>query len=78
MIMTHYFVTGYSEGDEFARTTVSVAPEDDAERGRQYEGLLCSDAAQEEGMLAFAVEAQDDVSALLEGRKRHAAWINSQ
>ncbi|MET9778625.1 hypothetical protein ABZ023_30975 [Streptomyces sp. NPDC006367] len=72
--MPHYFVTGYSADDTLTRTQVTPAPQDPAERGKRYDALLYSPQGQDDGMLAFTVEADDEDAALEEGHERHTAW----
>jgi hypothetical protein len=49
---------------------------DDAERGKQLDGLLYSDEAQDGGMLVFTVLAIDESAAMRLGQTTYAAWRN--
>jgi hypothetical protein len=73
MNSTH--VTGYERNGRFEASAIA-APSDDAERGKQFDGLLYSDEAQDGGMLVFTVLAIDESAAPRLGKTAYAAWRN--
>lgn len=75
MNSTHWFITGYERNGGFEAAAIA-APSDDAERGKQFDDLLYSDEAQDDGMLVFTVLAIDESDALRLGQTTYAAWKN--